>query len=212
MRRQVMWAAHLNVGNSGKYPITMEGIRKAVRSDLENVTRIANECNFHCLIGYVLSDTDPKTGKKVHPHCHLVVFGTPASTIAKTIKAYWVHYWSVRGYNISPIHNRVRKVCTDGIISYMWSQRHGNFCIRLINYAPQYASELFKCDADAASYYLRPQGLTRNVLLALLDYTDEDEKHPISVTDFPFIREFKRPYDSAYLRYLGVLDNYKKQP
>jgi hypothetical protein len=26
------------------------------------------------------------------------------------------------------------------------------------------------------------------------------------------VREFKRPYDSAYLRYLGVLDDYKKQP
>ena len=47
-----MQAVDLNVGNSGKYrPITMEGVRKAVRADLENVTRIANECKFHCMIG-----------------------------------------------------------------------------------------------------------------------------------------------------------------
>ena len=148
------------------------------------------------------------TGKKAHPHCHMVVFGTPASEIAKTIKFYWVHYWSVRGYKINPIRNELKPVRTDGRLSYMWTQRHGNFCIRPINYGPQYASELFQCDADTASYYLRPQGLTRNVLLAWLDYMDEDEN---SVTDYPMIREFTRPYDSAYLSYLGVLEDYKKQ-
>lgn len=209
MRRQVMWAVDLNVGN-GEKPVTMEDVRKAVRADLESLTRMADERNFHCVVAYVLSDTDPMTGKKAHPHCHMVVFGTPASEIAKTIKFYWVHYWSVRGYKINPTRNKAHKVYTDGRLSYMWTQRHGNFCIRLINYAPQYASELFNVDADAASYYLRPQGLTRNVLLAWLDYMDEDEKHPISVTDYPMIREFTRPYDSAYLRYLGVLDDYKK--
>ena len=202
-----MYAVDLNVGN-----VTIEDVRKAVRADLEHVSRMASERNFHCVIGYVLSDTDPKTGGKVHPHCHMVVFGTPASEIAKTIKAYWVHYWSTRDYNISPVHNKLQKVRTDGRLSYIWAQAHGNFCIRLINYTPQYASELFQCDADAASYYLRPQGLTRNVLLAWLDYMDEDEKKPISVTDFPMIRDLTRPYDSAYLRYLGVLDDYKKQP
>lgn len=201
-----MYAVDLNVGN-GEKPVTMDDVRKAVRADLESLTRMADERNFHCVIGYVLSDTDPMTGKKAHPHCHMVVFGTPASEIAKTIKAYWVHYWSTRGYRINPIYNRPHKVFTDGRLSYMWAQRHGNFCIRLINYGPQHASELFQCDADAASYYLRPQGLTRNVLLALLDYMDEDEN---SVTDYPMIREFTRPYDSAYLRYLGVLDDYKK--
>lgn len=206
-----MYAVDLNVGN-GEKPVTIEDVRKAIRSDLESLTRMADERRFHCVIGYVLSDTDPMTGKKAHPHCHMVVFGTPASEIAKTIKAYWVHYWSVRRYKINPIRNELKPVRTDGRISYMWVQRHGNFCIRLINYGPQYASELFNVDADAASYYLRPQGLTRNVLLAWLDYMDEDEKNPISVTDFPMIREFTRPYDSAYLRYLGVLDDYKKQP
>lgn len=209
MRRQVMYAVDLNVGN-GEKPVTIEDVRKAIRADLESLTRMADERNFHCVVAYVLSDTDPETGKKAHCHVHMVVFGTPASEIAKTIKAYWVHYWSVRGYKINPIRNEVKPVRTDGRLSYMWIQRHGNFCIRLINYGPQYASELFQCDADAASYYLRPQGLTRNVLLAWLDYMDEDEKHPISVTDYPMIREFTRPYDSAYLRYLGVLDDYKK--
>lgn len=204
-----MWAVDLNVGN-GEKPVTMDDVRKAVRADLESLTRMADERNFHCVVGYVLSDTDPETGKKAHCHVHMVVFGTPASEIAKTIKAYWVHYWSVRGYRINPVYNWPHKVFTDGRISYMWVQRHGNFCIRLINYGPQYASELFNVDADAASYYLRPQGLTRNVLLAWLDYMDEDEKNPISVTDYPMIREFTRPYDSAYLRYLGVLDDYKK--
>ena len=208
MRRQVMYAVDLNVGN-GEKPVTIEDVRKAVRADLESLTRMADERNFHCVVGYVLSDTDPETGKKAHPHCHMVVFGTPASEIAKKVKFYWVHYWSVRGHKINPIRNKLQPVRTDGRLSYMWTQRHGNFCIRLINYGPQYASELFQCDADAASYYLRPQGLTRNVLLALLDYMDEDEN---SVTDYPMIREFTRPYDSAYLRYLGVLDDYKKQP
>lgn len=208
MRRQVMYAVDLNVGN-GEKPVTIEDVRKAVRADLESLARMADKRNFHAVVGYVLSDTDPMTGKKAHPHCHMVVFGTPASEIAKTIKFYWVHYWSVRRYKINPIRNELKPVRTDGRLSYMWTQRHGNFCIRLINYGPQYASELFQCDADAASYYLRPQGLTRNVLLALLDYMDEDEN---SVTDYPMIREFSRPYDSAYLRYLGVLDDYKKQP
>lgn len=208
MRRQVMYAVDLNVGN-GERAVTMDDVRKAVRADLESLTRMADERHFHCVIGYVLSDTDPMTGKKAHPHVHMIVFGTPASEIAKKVKFYWVHYWSVRGYKINPIRNKLQPVRTDGRLSYMWTQRHGNFCIRLINYGPQYASELFQCDADAASYYLRPQGLTRNVLLALLDYMDEDEN---SVTDFPMIREFTRPYDSAYLRYLGVLDDYKKQP
>lgn len=208
MRRQVMYAVDLNVGN-GERAVTMDDVRKAVRADLESLTRMADERNFHCVIVYVLSGTDPMTGKKAHPHCHMVVFGTPASEIAKTIKAYWVNYWSVRRYKINPIRNELKPVRTDGRISYMWVQRHGNFCIRLINYGPQYASELFQCDADAASYYLRPQGLTRNVLLAWLDYMDEDEN---SVTDYPMIREFTRPYDSAYLRYLGVLEDYKKQP
>lgn len=211
MRRQVMWAVDLNVGNSGR-PVTMEDVRKAIRADLESLARMADKRNFHAVVGYVLSETDPMTGKKVHPHCHLVVFGTPASEIAKTIKAYWVHYWSTRGYRINPVYNRPHKVFTDGRISYMWAQRHGNFCIRLINYGPQYASELFNVEADVASYYLRPQGLTRNVLLAWLDYMDEDEKHPISVTDYPMIHELSRAYDSAYLRYLGVLEDYKKQP
>lgn len=206
-----MYAVDLNVGN-GERAVTIEDVRKAVRADLESLTRMADERNFHCVIGYVLSDTDPMTGKKAHPHCHMVVFGTPASEIAKTIKAYWVHYWSTRGYRINPIYNRPHKVFTDGRISYMWAQRHGNFGIRLVNYGPQYASELFNVEANAASYYLRPQGLTRNVLLALLDYMDEDEKHPISVTDYPMIHELTRPYDSAYLRYLGVLEDYKKQP
>lgn len=206
-----MYAVDLNVGN-GEKPVTIEDVRKAIRADLESLTRMADERNFHCVVGYVLSDTDPMTGKKAHPHVHAIVFGTPASTIAKTIKFYWVHYWSVRGHKINPIRNKLQPVRTDGRLSYMWAQRHGNFCIRLINYGPQHASELFQCDENAASYYLRPQGLIRNVLLALLDYMDEDEKHPISVTDFPLIREFKRPYDSAYLRYLGVLDDYKKQP
>lgn len=208
MRRQVMYAVDLNVGN-GERAVTMDDVRKAVRADLESLTRMADERNFHCVIGYVLSDTDPMTGKKAHPHCHMVVFGTPASEIAKTIKFYWVHYWSVRRYKINPIRNELKPVRTDGRLSYMWTQRHGNFCIRLINYGPQYASELFQCDENAASYYLRPQGLTRNILLALLDYMDEDEN---SVTDYPMIREFTRPYDSAYLSYLGVLENYKKQP
>lgn len=211
MRRQVMYAVDLNVGN-GEKPITIEDVRKAVRADLESLARMADKRNFHCVIGYVLSDTDPMTGKKAHPHCHMVVFGTPASEIAKTIKAYWIHYFSTRGYRINPVYNWPHKVFTDGRISYMWAQRHGNFGIRLINYGPQYASGLFNVDADIASYYLRPQGLTRNVLLAWLDYMDEDEKHPISVTDYPMIREFTRPYDSAYLRYLGVLDDYQKQP
>lgn len=209
MRRQVMYAVDLNVGN-GERAVTMDDVRKAVRADLESLTRMADERNFHCVVGYVLSETDPKTGKKAHPHCHMIVFGTPASEIAKTIKAYWVHYFSTRGYKINPVYNRPHKVFTDGRLSYMWVQRHGNFCIRLINYGPQYASELFNVDADIASYYLRPQGLTRNVLLAWLDYMDEDEKHPISVTDYPMIREFTRAYDSAYLRYLGVLDDYQK--
>lgn len=208
MRRQVMYAVDLNVGN-GEKPVTIEDVRKAIRADLESLTRMADERNFHCVVGYVLSDTDPMTGKKAHPHCHMVVFGTPASEIAKKVKFYWVHYWSVRGHKINPIRNKLQPVRTDGRLSYMWVQRHGNFCIRLINYGPQYASELFNVDADAASYYLRPQGLTRNVLLAWLDYTYEDEN---SVTDFPMIREFSRPYDSAYLRYLGVLDDYQKQP
>ena len=208
MRRQVMYAVDLNVGN-GERAVTMDDVRKAVRADLESLTRMADERNFHCVIGYVLSGTDPMTGKKAHPHAHAIVFGTPASEIAKTIKAYWVHYWSVRRYKINPIRNELKPVRTDGRLSYMWTQRHGNFCIRLINYGPQYASELFQCDENAASYYLRPQGLTRNILLALLDYMDEDEN---SVTDYPMIREFTRPYDSAYLRYLGVLDDYKKQP
>lgn len=208
MRRQVMYAVDLNVGN-GERAVTMDDVRKAVRADLESLARMADKRNFHCVIGYVLSDTDPETMKKAHPHCHMVVFGTPASEIAKTIKFYWVHYWSVRGHRINPIRNKLQPVRTDGRLSYMWTQRHGNFCIRLINYGPQHASELFQCDADAASYYLRPQGLTKNVLLAWLDYMDEDEN---SVTDFPMIREFSRPYDSAYLRYLGVLDDYKKQP
>lgn len=203
-----MYAVDLNVGN-GEKPVTIEDVRKAVRADLESLARMADKRNFHCVIGYVLSDTDPETMKKAHPHCHMVVFGTPASEIAKKVKFYWVHYWSVRGHKINPIRNKLQPVRTDGRLSYMWTQRHGNFCIRLINYGPQHASELFQCDADAASYYLRPQGLTRNVLLALLDYMDEDEN---SVTDFPMIREFSRPYDSAYLRYLGVLDDYKKQP
>lgn len=211
MRRQVMYAVDLNVGN-GEKPVTIEDVRKAIRADLESLTRMADERNFHCVVVYVLSDTDPMTGKKAHPHVHMVVFGTPASEIAKTIKAYWIHYWSTRGYRINPVYNWPHKVFTDGRISYMWAQRHGNFCIRLINYGPQYASELFNVDENATSYYLRPQGLTRNVLLAWLDYMDEDEKHPISVTDYPMIREFTRPYDSAYLRYLGVLDDYKKQP
>lgn len=206
-----MYAVDLNVGN-GEKPVTIEDVRKAIRADLESLARMADERNFHCVVGYVLSDTDPKTMKKIHPHCHAIIFGTPASEIAKTIKAYWVHYWSTRRYKINPVYNCPHKVFTDGRISYMWAQRHGNFCIRLINYGPQHASELFQCDADVASYYLRPQGLTRNVLLALLDYMDEDEKHPISVTDFPMIHELTRPYDSAYLRYLGVLDDYKKQP
>lgn len=209
MRRQVMYAVDLNVGN-GERAVTMDDVRKAVRADLESLTRMADERNFHCVIGYVLSGTDPMTGKKAHPHCHMVVFGTPASEIAKTIKAYWIHYFSTRGYRINPVYNWPHKVFTDGRISYMWAQRHGNFGIRLINYGPQYASELFNVDADIASYYLRPQGLTRNVLLAWLDYMDEDEKHPISVTNYPMIREFTRAYDSAYLRYLGVLDDYKK--
>lgn len=203
-----MYAVDLNVGN-GEKPVTIEDVRKAVRADLESLARMADKRNFHCVIGYVLSDTDPETMKKAHPHCHMVVFGTPASEIAKKVKFYWVHYWSVRGHKINPIRNKLQPVRTDGRLSYMWTQRHGNFCIRLINYGPQYASELFNVDADAASYYLRPQGLTRNVLLAWLDYTYEDEN---SVTDFPMIREFSRPYDSAYLRYLGVLDDYKKQP
>ena len=204
-----MYAVDLNVGN-GEKPVTMEDVRKAIRADLESLARMADKRNFHCVIVYVLSDTDPETGKKAHPHCHMVVFGTPASEIAKTIKAYWIHYFSTRGYRINPVYNWPHKVFTDGRISYMWAQRHGNFGIRLINYGPQHASELFQCDADAASYYLRPQGLTRNVLLAWLDYMDEDEKHPISVTNYPMIREFTRAYDSAYLRYLGVLDDYKK--
>lgn len=208
MHKQVMYAVDLNVGN-GEKPVTIEDVRKAVRADLESLARMADKRNFHCVIGYVLSDTDPETMKKAHPHCHMVVFGTPASEIAKKVKFYWVHYWSVRGHKINPIRNKLQPVRTDGRLSYMWTQRHGNFCIRLINYGPQHASELFQCDADAASYYLRPQGLTRNVLLALLDYMDEDEN---SVTDYPMIREFSRPYDSAYLRYLGVLDDYKKQP
>lgn len=208
MRRQVMYGVDLNVGN-GEKPVTMEDVRKAIRADLESLARMADKRNFHCVIGYVLSDTDPMTGKKAHPHCHMVVFGTPASEIAKTIKAYWIHYFSTRGYRINPVYNWPHKVFTDGRISYMWAQRHGNFGIRLINYGPQYASELFNVDADIASYYLRPQGLTRNVLLAWLDYMDEDEN---SVTDYPMIREFTRAYDSAYLRYLGVLDDYKKQP
>ncbi len=208
MRRQVMYAVDLNVGN-GEKPVTIEDVRKAIRADLESLTRMADKRNFHAVIVYVLSDTDPTTGKKAHPHAHAIVFGTPASEIAKKVKFYWVHYWSVRGYKINPIRNKLQPVRTDGRLSYMWVQRHGNFCIRLINYGPQYASELFQCDADAASYYLRPQGLTRNVLLALLDYMDKDEN---SVTDFPMIREFSRPYDSAYLRYLGVLEDYKKQP
>lgn len=208
MRRQVMYAVDLNVGN-GEKPVTMDDVRKAVRADLESLSRMADKRNFHAVIGYVLSDTDPTTGKKAHPHCHMVVFGTPASEIAKKVKFYWVHYWSVRGHKINPIRNKLQPVRTDGRLSYMWTQRHGNFCIRLINYGPQYASELFQCDENAASYYLRPQGLTRNILLALLDYMDEDEN---SVTDYPMIREFSRPYDSAYLRYLGVLDDYQKQP
>lgn len=203
-----MYAVDLNVGN-GEKPVTIEDVRKAVRSDLESLARMADKRNFHAVVGYVLSDTDPMTGKKAHPHCHMVVFGTPASEIAKKVKFYWVHYWSVRGHKINPIRNKLQPVRTDGRLSYMWVQRHGNFCIRLINYGPQYASELFNVDADAASYYLRPQGLTRNVLLAWLDYTYEDEN---SVTDYPMIHEFSRPYDSAYLRYLGVLDDYKKQP
>lgn len=201
-----MYAVDLNVGN-GEKPVTIEDVRKAVRADLESLARMADKRNFHCVIGYVLSDTDPETMKKAHPHCHMVVFGTPASEIAKKVKFYWVHYWSVRGHKINPIRNKLQPVRTDGRLSYMWTQRHGNFCIRLINYGPQYASELFQCDENAASYYLRPQGLTRNILLALLDYMDEDEN---SVTDYPMIREFTRPYDSAYLRYLGVLDDYKK--
>lgn len=211
MHRQVMYAVDLNVGN-GERAVTIEDVRKAVRADLESLTRMADERHFHCVVGCVLSDTDPMTGKKAHPHCHMVVFGTPASEIAKTIKAYWIHYWSTRGYRINPVYNWPHKVFTDGRISYMWAQRHGNFGIRLINYGPQYASELFNVEENAASYYLRPQGLTKNVLLAWLDYMDEDEKNPISVTDYPMIREFTRPYDSAYLRYLGVLEDYKKQP
>lgn len=208
MRRQVMWAVDLNVGN-GERAVTMEDVRKAIRADLESLARMADKRNFHCVVAYVLSDTDPMTGKKAHPHCHMVVFGTPASEIAKTIKFYWVHYFSTRGYRINPTRNKLQPVRTDGRLSYMWVQRHGNFCIRLINYGPQYASELFQCDENAASYYLRPQGLTKNVLIAWLGYTYEDEK---SVTDFPMIDEFSRPYDSAYLRYLGVLEDYQKQP
>lgn len=203
-----MYAVDLNVGN-GERAVTINDVRKAIRADLESLTRMADERNFHCVVGYVLSDTDPMTGKKAHPHVHLVIFGTPASEIAKKVKFYWVHYWSVRGHKINPIRNKLQPVRTDGRLSYMWTQRHGNFCIRLINYGPQYASELFNVDADAALYYLRPQGLTRNVLLAWLDYMDEDEN---SVTDYPMIREFTRPYDSAYLSYLGVLEDYKKQP
>ena len=40
-----MYAVDLNVGN-GEKPVTLEDVRKAVRADLESLTRMADERNF----------------------------------------------------------------------------------------------------------------------------------------------------------------------
>ena len=63
MRRQVMYAVDLNVGN-GERAVTMDDVRKAVRADLESLARMADKRNFHAVVAYVLSDTDPETMKK----------------------------------------------------------------------------------------------------------------------------------------------------
>jgi hypothetical protein len=109
---------------------------------------------------------------------------------------------------VYPLACHVQLCETDGKISYIWAQEASSF-VRLINYPSSYASELFEIDEAEVKYYLQPQGRKWNILLALLGYQDEDR---ISVTDFPMVRECKRPYDMAFLRYLGVLDDYKKQP
>ena len=213
MRRQVMYAVDLNIGHykdadKGDLGLSVYMMKESMRAILAKLTREAIRKNWHCIIYGAVSNSSPVTGKKVRPHVHLIVYGSPCSAIAKSIKADWIAYWTERRYQVYPLACHVKLCETDGKVSYIWAQEASSF-VRLINYPSSYASELFEIDEAEVKYYLQPQGRKWNILLALLGYQDEDR---ISVTDFPMIRECKRPYDSAYLRYLGVLDDYKKQP
>lgn len=203
MRKQVLYGLDLHVGELRgddfvpSMALSIDDVRKALRAGLEHITRISVRKGWHCVVGYVLSEHDTE-GHARHPHAHLVIYGTPCSEIGKELKNHWVHYWASRHYKILPTKCFFQKNTTDGRISYMWAQRSGNFCIRAINYQAEYAAELFQCSVEDAPYYLRRDGLTRNVLFAWLGYRDNSDV-PDSVTLYPMIEDRTRDYDSAYL-------------
>ena len=211
MHKQVLYGLDLNVGmfkGGTDCPLTLDDVRKGLKASLAHITRASISKDWHCIIVAVLSESSVD-GDYARPHAHLVIYGTPCSTITKEIKAYWSRYWTAKRFETIPVYDRIKKQTTDGRLSYMFAQRSGKFYVRPINYPPSLAMELFKCSEAAANEILNDkEGLTKKTLLSLVGYTcgDEDE---LIVTDYVMIDEFKRPYDARFYAYLGILVDYE---
>lgn len=208
MNRQTMWTLELTAKNnlvSGfkcrHDEVTSIMIKDALKAAIEWLNRQAKAKQWHCILYAVVSETNPRTGARVAPHAHLVVYGSPCCTITRAIKGYWTSH----GYGNS-IQCSMQACATDGKISYMWIQARYQF-FRLINYHVEQATTLFGCNEEAARYYLRPHGRKKNVMLAWLGYRNQEiiDQAENSSTHFFMIEDNKRACDTAYLQYLGQL-------